>query len=367
MTTRKLYAILLTFLTLFACEKLDTTTTSGTNSKVQNSSQSNGNDDEEVVTAYSVDEVIDGEIADAYYETETSLPGIWVYGYIVGYINGTSMNAATFGTGDVATNLLLANNPFETDAGNCIPVQLSNSSKANQSVRAALNLNDNPGNYLQKVAIYGTVTSYMYTVGLKNTTDYQFLEDDFDYDAYYKEHENTQDPDNGGNTENTDPNKTEDPNENQGNNNSEENNPEEETTKIYTVADILSFISEKDFFLGNKQIKGYIVGYVAQGKRGISHTIFYSGNKDAEFDGEEEDPEFRAKNNIVIADKADERDYKHCIAVQLPNRSEKHVRENLNIYDHPENFERLVIVTGDIAYYMSILGVINTRDYFFSE
>lgn len=359
MITARLYAILFIFLSLTACEKLDTTTPSDADSKGQKSNtsnKSNSNGDEEVVTAYSVDDVINGEIAEAYYKTETSLPGIWVYGYIVGYIDGTSMNAAVFGTGERATNLLLADTPFETDPDKCLPIQLSTSSKANQSVRTALNLSNHPENYRQKVAICGTVTTYMSTIGLKNTTDYQFLDDDFDYDAYNKEHENTEDPNNGSNTENTDPNKTEEPNNNEGGN----TNPpsEENDTKIYTVADILGFTPEQNFFLSNKQVKGYIVGYVAQGKKGISHTIFYQVN---------EDIEFRAKNNIVIADTPNERNYKNCIAVQLPEKSENNVRENLNINNHPENFERIVTVTGDITSYMGVLGVINTRNYSFSE
>ena len=362
MSATRLYAILFMFLALAACEKLDTTTPSdtdnkGQNSKTQNKSDNNG--DEETVTAYSVDEFIDGKIADAYYETETSLPDIWVYGYIVGYVNGTSMNAATFGTGDIASNLLLADNPYETDAGNCIPIQLSTSSKANKSVRTALNLSDNPENYRQKVAICGTVTSYMHTIGLKNTTDYQFLEDDFDYEAYNKEHENTEDPNSGNNTETDDPNKTEDPNNNEGGNSNPgtDNNPIIDSLnalEVYSVADILGPVAEyyRKVNTTNHKVKGYIVGYVPYRKN--IHDLSFS-------------VEIPNPSNIVLADKPDENDRSKCIAIQLKNGNsdEKRCRKELNLEENPTNLGRFVIVAGDIASYMDTLGVKNTRDYSF--
>ena len=94
-----------------------------------------------------------------------------VTGYIVGAINGKSISDGAIFTGSVPaeanTNILLADTPDETDYNNCIPVQLPSG-----SVRNALNLVDNPGNYQKLVTLTGSLEKYFGVAGLKTVTKY---------------------------------------------------------------------------------------------------------------------------------------------------------------------------------------------------
>ena len=91
----------------------------------------------------------------------------WIRGFIVGYVAGDNISTAVFGA-DNATNLnfMIASTPNETDAKNCIVVQLPRG-----ILRTGLNLKDNPhmiGNSIlltgNLVAQYGTraLTSLKY-------------------------------------------------------------------------------------------------------------------------------------------------------------------------------------------------------------
>lgn len=98
--------------------------------------------------------------------------GVWVEGYIVGYMpsSGTYLNATVFsGTSDVKTNMVLGPTADCTDYNECISIQLPSG-----SLRNALNLAENPGNYKKKVKLFGDVMKYCGGPGLKNTSDYEF-------------------------------------------------------------------------------------------------------------------------------------------------------------------------------------------------
>ena len=94
----------------------------------------------------------------------------WVKAYIVGWIEGQKLaEGAHFnGTATVASNLLIADSPDETDVAKCMPVQLPGGSEA----RTALNLQDNPGNYKKEVCLYGSIEKYFGAQGLKAVSDY---------------------------------------------------------------------------------------------------------------------------------------------------------------------------------------------------
>ncbi|MCM1517417.1 MAG: DUF6359 domain-containing protein [Pseudoflavonifractor sp.] len=94
----------------------------------------------------------------------------WVSGYIVGWIDGMTLADGARFTADatVATNLLLADAPGVTDLSQCIPVQLPSG-----SVRSALNLVNNPGNFGKKVSLNASIENYFGTVGLKSATAYK--------------------------------------------------------------------------------------------------------------------------------------------------------------------------------------------------
>lgn len=93
--------------------------------------------------------------------------GAYMKGYIVGFVSGqVYADGATFSAeGAVASNVLLADSPNETDASKCMPIQLPTG-----AVRTALNLKDNAGNLKKEVTLYGDLTKYFGQAGLKNVT-----------------------------------------------------------------------------------------------------------------------------------------------------------------------------------------------------
>ena len=357
-------------LLLASCEKLDTSLPA----------EKEGGEEAVGAEFYTVEDVISGEVADYFDENgEEALPGVWIQGYIVGYASASTVSSAKFQAGDKATNILLADSPFETDYKRCVPVQLSTSTNANKEVRNALNLKSHAENLRKKVRIYGNLETYMAVIGMKNSTKYQFLVDDFDYANYQKETETqedgTEDP-----TENS-PNDEEEENDENGNGENgggnEENGGEngengggnggEETpddfdplaVETWSVADIRGILTQwfaekrAEAILGCK-VKGYIVGYVRKNGQKLSQTSF--------------SVEAPVETNIVIADTPDETDYNKCIAVQLSTgNTYLPTRQALNLKDHPENLHRCVTVLGTIEKYMGALGVKKTRDYLFDE
>ena len=98
----------------------------------------------------------------------------FVVGYIVGYINGSSLNTntAVFSTeineNVPRQNILIADNPSTNDIAAIIPVQLLIDNPA----RADLNLADHPERLGTKVWLKGNVCKYFGVSGLKSVTDY---------------------------------------------------------------------------------------------------------------------------------------------------------------------------------------------------
>lgn len=94
---------------------------------------------------------------------------VWVEGYIVGWVDGqVYTSGANFNANATSqTNLMLAASADETDAANCIPVQLPSG-----DVRSALNLQTNPGNYKKVVKLKGNIEKYFGITGVKTVTEY---------------------------------------------------------------------------------------------------------------------------------------------------------------------------------------------------
>lgn len=94
----------------------------------------------------------------------------WVQGYIVGCVDGEGKAIATESKFEapftIASNILIADTPNETNYKNCIPVQLVGGS----DVRTALNLKDNAGNLGKVVMIYGSLEKYFGVAGLNSAT-----------------------------------------------------------------------------------------------------------------------------------------------------------------------------------------------------
>lgn len=120
---------------------------------------------------YNIIDIVEGDVYSFLSFGYASLDNVWICGYIVGYIQGNSISKAVFSTGNVSTNLILSDSPFETEYSNCVPVQLPTNTKA--KIRENLNLRDNPSVLGKKVRIYGSVTKYMSTFGLKSPKYYE--------------------------------------------------------------------------------------------------------------------------------------------------------------------------------------------------
>ncbi|MDO5526269.1 MAG: DUF6359 domain-containing protein [Prevotella sp.] len=91
----------------------------------------------------------------------------WVKGYIVGWVDGQSYSeGAKFSVPTEAqTEILIAPTADETNADNCMPVQLPVG-----DIRTALELSKNTGLYKKEVLLYGSLEKYFGQGGLKSTS-----------------------------------------------------------------------------------------------------------------------------------------------------------------------------------------------------
>ncbi|MBK5195623.1 MAG: fimbrillin family protein [Proteiniphilum sp.] len=96
---------------------------------------------------------------------------VWVKGYIVGAFDGTINKFVTDTTGQVTTNVALADLATETEIANMLPVNITLTSLKN-----ALNIADNPDNIGRPVMIKGDLAAYYSVPGLRETTDYEFMD-----------------------------------------------------------------------------------------------------------------------------------------------------------------------------------------------
>jgi hypothetical protein len=93
----------------------------------------------------------------------------WVEGYIVGYVNGLGIADAAFGVPTEAqTEILIASSATETNAANCLPVQLPTG-----AVRTGLELFANQTNLGKSVKLYGSLEAYFGQAGMKNTSYFE--------------------------------------------------------------------------------------------------------------------------------------------------------------------------------------------------
>lgn len=103
--------------------------------------------------------------------------GVWMSGYIVGWIDTGISNAYTvenvkFSADNVTvqSNIILAASPDETDITKCVPIQLVSGS----APRSALNLKDHPENLGKLVSIKGNCDRYFGTNGFKSVSAYNW-------------------------------------------------------------------------------------------------------------------------------------------------------------------------------------------------
>lgn len=99
-------------------------------------------------------------------------------------------------------------------------------------------------------------------------------------------------------------------------------------------------------------VRGYIVGYVS----GTSMKSAVFGI-----------PPSKANTNTLLADDPNETDHTLCLPVRLPLGTSLEVRENLNLYDHPENYKRPIVIYGWVKNYLRKTGIYYIYDYKWSD
>ncbi len=112
---------------------------------------------------YNCGQVIDGAI---------KASSAWVYGYVVGAINGNAIEHYT----NVTTNFAIADTPDEMDPTATCAIQLPNKSE----FHGDLNLKDNKSNIGRKIMLQGQLTDYFGRPGMKNVTDFRWINEGVD-------------------------------------------------------------------------------------------------------------------------------------------------------------------------------------------
>ena len=113
--------------------------------------------------------------------------------------------------------------------------------------------------------------------------------------------------------------------------------------KEYTVNEALAA------YVDGQKIPGIVKGYIVGAMNSTSYV-----------------PEFGAttvKTNILLSDDPDEDAIENCIIVQLPSGS---IRNELNLVDHPEYFQKEIKITGSIEKYFQQAGLKSPTAYEFT-
>lgn len=113
-------------------------------------------------------------------KTAAAATGVWLEGYVVGYVPAMDWSGAVFGTTpDTGSNYVDGTNvvlsmlpPGEANSSNSVPVGL----KKTGDVRQTLGLSMNPDIYGARVKVKGEVTAYFKMTSLKNVDQYVILD-----------------------------------------------------------------------------------------------------------------------------------------------------------------------------------------------
>lgn len=140
--------------------------------------------------------------------------------------------------------------------------------------------------------------------------------------------------------------KTENRPENPGSNpgNEDDDNDDDDNTETGPSEDGFLSVAEAQKGMEGIQacVSGYIVGY-------ISGTSL----KNAVFDC----PQDKANTNMLLADRPDEKQVENCMPIALPKSDALHSRAELNLYDHPENLGKRIIIAGILTRYFRVTGI----------
>ncbi|GAY30402.1 hypothetical protein IMSAGC014_01120 [Bacteroidaceae bacterium] len=125
--------------------------------------------------------------------------------------------------------------------------------------------------------------------------------------------------------------------------NNQEEVPTEQTGDTLLPSQVLK--CQTDTFIC---VSGYIVGYI----RGTSltHAIFGIPN-DA------------PNSNMLLADRPSETSITNCLVVELSKNNDEVPREIINLYDHPRNYKKRIILIGYVTEYFRTIGLKNLYSY----
>lgn len=245
---------------------------------------------------YSVDDYMDACAANAL-GTE-----VYVKGYIVGWINGQSIQTgATFTTpATTYSNILIAGSSSETDYTYCVPVQLVSGT----DIRAALNLGDNPQNLGHEVIIGGNSEKYFgVNYSIKSPVYYSWVGD-----APVATTPDTPDLATG------------------------------TKEKPLTVAEFIAQGAPASA-VANTYLTGVIVGYIPG--MNFSEGIFGAEGEDV------------SNTNLLLAASADVKDLTQCVPVGLAAG----VRDGLSLKNVPGNLGKTVVLCGSHEKYFGQNGL----------
>ncbi len=102
------------------------------------------------------------------YNPDGKIANVWVKGYIVGYVEKSSMSGTVFEIPTEAqTEIVIAATPDETDIDKCFPVQLPSG-----FVRTGLNVFEKNELHGAEVWVKGSIEKYFGVAAMKSTSDY---------------------------------------------------------------------------------------------------------------------------------------------------------------------------------------------------
>lgn len=105
-------------------------------------------------------------------------------------------------------------------------------------------------------------------------------------------------------------------------------------TDTYSVSEALALSTSESKYI---RVRGYIVGHI------LNRTYFFSI------------PEAKANTNFLIADQPYETREAYCMPIGLNKGDE--FQPELNLLDHPEYFQRPIIIGGNTTSYFSKCGI----------
>ncbi|WP_068471566.1 DUF6359 domain-containing protein [Saccharicrinis aurantiacus] len=340
---------------------------------------------------------------------EASMDGTknWVQGYIVGAAINSPMTEedpesysfeVPYGKN---TNILIADNPNETDVNKCVPVELS------PSYRPLISIDDNHDFKNKKITVYAKLERYYQVNGLKGLSDYSFPNATIVLNLSRMSfgqvmHNNTSEPieveitpfEIEGTVNLEAPEHFEVSLTKDGNytSNASFNATTNETTTAYfrfapnnsVAGDIydeftISGGSESRIinvygFAGEGDAKGsennpYSVSEVRQ-NQGIGHGWgegYIVGIPD---DGpvyywDAEDGEWLHTKGLILADNPNERNPHNVILIRLTDTPNTQIRNDVNLKDNPELYAQKIKFGGSLATYYGVPAIITIDNYSF--